>query len=63
MSKQVPEEVQTGAPPDEDEVHVAVGEVSGGRQAFGTAGTRAAHIGRINGNKLSADHSPTVAAI
>lgn len=59
----MPEEVQTGALPDEDEVHVAVGEVSGGRQAFGTAGTCAAHVGRINGNKLPADHTPIGAGI
>lgn len=52
MSDEVSEEVQTGALPDEDEVCGAVGEVSGGRQAFGAAGTRAAHTGRVDGNKL-----------
>lgn len=63
MSKEVSEEVQTGALPDQDEVRGAVSEVSRGRQAFGTAGTRAAHIGRVNGNELSTDHAPTTAAI
>lgn len=63
VSKKVSEEVQAGTLPDEDEVSGAVGQVGGGRQTFGTAGTRAAHIRRINGNKLSVDHAPTTAAV
>lgn len=63
VTKEVPEEVEMGALPDEDEVGGAVGEVSGGRQAFGTAGTRTAHTGGVDGDKLSVDHPPTVAAI
>lgn len=63
MSEKVPEEVQTGTFPDEDEVRGAVSEVSGGRQAFWTSRTRAAHTGRVNGNKLPTDHAPTTAAI
>lgn len=63
VPKKVPEEGQTGTLPDEDEVCGAVSEVSGGRQAFWTAGRRAAHTGRINGNKLSTDHTPATAAI
>lgn len=59
----MPEEVEMGAPPDEDEVGRAVGEVSGGRQAFWTAGARAAHTGGVDGDKLSVDHPPTMAAI
>lgn len=59
MSDQVSEEVEAGAFPDEDEVRGAISEVSGGREALRTAGTRAAHTGRIDGNKLSADHTPT----
>ncbi len=58
----VPQEAQTGASPDEDEVCRAVSEVSGGRQALWTAGARAAHIGGVNGDKLSTDHTPTTAA-
>lgn len=63
VTKKVPEEVETGAPPDEDEVGRAVGEVSGGRQAFWAAGARAAHTGGVDGDKLSVDHPPTMAAI
>lgn len=63
MTKEVSEEVEMGALPDEDEVGGAVGEVSGGRQAFGTAGTRAAHTGGVDGDKLSVDHAPSGAAI
>ena len=63
MSEQVPEEVQTGALPDQDEVCGAVGEVGGGRQAFRTPGTRAAHAGRVDGDELPTYHSPTTAAI
>lgn len=63
VTKKVPEEVEMGAPPDEDEVGRAVSEVSGGRQAFRTAGARAAHTGGVDGDKLSVDHPPTMAAI
>lgn len=63
VTKKVPEEVEMGAPPDEDEVGRAVGEVSGGRQALWTAGARAAHTGGVDGDKLSVDHPPTTAAI
>lgn len=59
----MPEEVEMGAPPDEDEVGRAVGEVRGGRQAFWTAGARAAHASGVDGDKLSVDHPPTMAAI
>lgn len=38
MTTEVPEAVEMGALPDQDEVGGAVGEVSGGPQAFGTAG-------------------------
>lgn len=60
VSQKVSEEVQAGTLPDEDEVCGAVGEVSGGRQAFWAAGTRAAHTGRINGDELPSDHTPTI---
>lgn len=63
MTKEVPEEAEMGALADEDEVSGAVGEVGGGRQAFGTAGTRAAHPGGVDGDKLSVDHAPTAATI
>lgn len=63
MSEKVPEEVQTGALPDQDEVRVAVGEVGRGREALGTAGTRAAHTGRVDGNELVMDHPPTAAVV
>lgn len=63
VTKKVPEEVKMGARPDEDEVGRAVGEVCGGRQAFWTAGARAAHTGSIDGDELPADHPPTMAAI
>lgn len=59
VSKQVSEEAQAGALPNEDEVRGAVGEVSRGRQAFGTAGARAAHTRCINGDEVSVDHAPT----
>lgn len=63
VTKEVPEEAEMGALANEDEVSGAVGEVGGGRQAFGTAGTRAAHPGGVDGDKLSVDHAPTAAAI
>lgn len=59
----MPEEVQVGTLPDEDEVRGAVGEVSKGRQTFWTSGTSAAHTSSIDGNKLPMDHSPTKATI
>lgn len=62
MTTEVPEAVEMGALPDEEEVGGAVGEVSGGRRAFGTAGTRAAHPHAVDGDKLSVDRAPTAAA-
>lgn len=59
MLEKVFEKVPTGTLPDQDEVCGAVSEVCEGRQAFGTAGTRTAHIGCINGNELPTDHGPT----
>lgn len=63
VSEKVPEEVQTGALPDQDEVRVAVGEVGRGWEALGTAGTRAAHTGRVDSHELSVDHLPTAAVV
>lgn len=63
VAKEVPEEVEMRALLDKNEVGGAVGEVSGGRQAIGTAGTGAAHTGGVDGDKLSVDHAPTSAAI
>lgn len=60
MPQEVPQEVETGALPDKDEVGVAVGEVGRGRETLGTAGTRAAHAGRVDGQELSVDHTPTL---
>lgn len=59
VTEQVPEEVEAGAPPDEDEVGGAVGEVSRGRQALGAAGTRAPRGGGVDGEELPVDHPPT----
>ena len=59
VSKEMREEVQTGALPDQDEVCGAVSEVGGGRQTLWTARTRAAHTGRIYCNELSTDSPPT----
>lgn len=63
MPQEVSEEVQTGALPDEDEVSGAVGQVSRRRQAFRTAGTRAAHAGCVDSDELVPDHTPPTAAI
>lgn len=59
MSKEVFEEVQAGALPDQDQVCGAVSQVGAGRQAFGTSGTRAAHAGRIDGDKLTVNRLPS----
>jgi len=63
VSKEVSEEVQMGTLPDQDQVCGAISEVGGGRQAFGTPGTRTAHTGRVNGDELPTDHVPATAAI
>lgn len=60
MPQEVLQKVETGALPDKDEVSVAVGEVGRGRETLGTAGTRAAQAGRVDGQELSVNHSPTV---
>lgn len=57
---EVLQEVETGALPDKDEVSVAIGEVGWGWETFGTAGTRTAHAGRVDGKKLSMDHAPNI---
>lgn len=63
VSKKMFEEVQTGTLPDQDQVCGAVGEVGGGRQAFRTPRTRAAHTGRVDGNELAVDDTPASVAV
>lgn len=63
VSQQVSEEVEAGALAHQDEVGGAVGQVGGGRQAFGAAGTRAAHAGRVDGQELPPDCPPLAVAL
>lgn len=63
VSKKMFEEVQPGTLPDQDQVCGAISEVGGGRQAFWTPGTRAAHAGRVDGDELAVDHIPVSVAI
>lgn len=62
VSQQVPEEVEAGALAHQDEVGGAVGQVGGGRQAFGAARAGAAHAGGVDGQELPADGPPLAAA-
>lgn len=63
MSQQVSEEVEAGALAHQDEVGGAVGQVGGGRQAFGAAGAGAAHAGRVDGQELPPDCPPLAVAL
>lgn len=63
VSQQVPEEVEAGALAHHDEVGGAVGQVGGGREAFGAAGASAAHAGRVDGQELPPDCPPLAVAL
>lgn len=63
VSQQVPEEVEAGALAHQDEVGGAVGQVGGGREAFGAAGASAAHAGRVDGQELPPDCPPLAVAL
>lgn len=62
MPEEVSEEVKPGTFPDQDEVSGAVGQVSGGGQALGTAGTSTAHAGGVYSQELSSDRRPLAVA-
>lgn len=63
MSQQVTEEVKAGTLAHQDEVGGAVGQVGGGRQAFGAARAGTAHAGRVNGQELPPDCPPLAVAL
>lgn len=63
VSQQVSEEVEAGALAHQDEVGGAVGQVGGGRKAFGAARARAAHAGCVDGQELPADCPPLAVAL
>lgn len=60
VAQEVPEEVDAGALAHQDEVGGAVGQVGGGRQALRTAGTRAAHVGGVDGDEFAVDLGPSL---
>lgn len=58
VPQEVPQKVEARTLSDQDEVGGAVGQVSGGREAFGAPGTSTAHAGSVYGEELPSDCPP-----